>query len=394
MSNELLARLNEFPFRRLTARLAGIAPPAGVTPLDLAIGEPQHAPPSLLAETVAAHAHLWNRYPPVPGTAELREACAAWLTRRYDLPADAVDPERHLLTLAGTKEGLFLVAQIAGTAAKGRPAVLMPSPVYAVYHGAAIMAGAEPVLLETSAATGFLPDLDAPSPALWARTALLYLCSPANPQGVAADLDYLRRAVRLARRYGFILAVDECYAEIWDRQAPAGALSAAWAEDRSFAQLLVFHSLSKRSSAAGLRSGFVAGDPRLLADFLKLRAYAAATQPLPLMAAATALWRDEVHVVANRALYREKFDLAERRLANRLGFYRPPGGFFLWLDVGDGEDAAVRLWREAGLRALPGRYLAATDRPTGADAYLRLAMVHDAATVADAIDRVATVLAG
>jgi aspartate/methionine/tyrosine aminotransferase len=394
MTNELLARLNEFPFRRLTARLAGIAPPAGVTPLDLAIGEPQHAPPPLLAETVAANAHLWNRYPPVPGTAELREACAAWLTRRYELPAGAVDPERHLLTLAGTKEGLFMVAQLVGSAARGRSAVLMPSPVYAVYYGAAVMAGAEPILLETGRATGFLPDLDALSPELLARTALFYLCSPANPQGVAADLGYLRRAVRLARTHGFVLAVDECYAEIWDREAPAGALTAAWLEDRTFAQVLAFHSLSKRSSAAGLRSGFVAGDPVLLADFLKLRAYSAATQPMPLMAAATALWRDEAHVEANRALYRTKLDLAERRLSNRLGFYRPPGGFFLWLEVGDGEAAAVRLWREAGLRALPGRYLAATDRPTGADAYLRLALVHDEATVADAIDRVATVLAG
>ena len=287
-----------------------------------------------------------------------------------------------------------MLAQLVGATVGDRSLVLMPSPVYAVYYGAAVMAGAEPVLLETSATNGFLPDLDGLAPGLLARTALFYLCSPANPQGVAADLAYLRRAVRLARSHGFVLAVDECYAEIWDKQAPAGALTAAWLEDRSFAQVLVFHSLSKRSSAAGLRSGFVAGDPALLADFLKLRSYSAATQPMPLMAAATALWRDEAHVEANRTLYRQKLDLAERRLSNRLGFYRPPAGFFLWLDVGDGEETAVRLWREAGLRALPGRYLAATDRATGADAYLRLALVHDEATVAGAIDRVATVLGG
>jgi aspartate/methionine/tyrosine aminotransferase len=396
MVNELLARLGEFPFRRLAARLAEVAPPAGVRPLDLAIGEPQHQPPPLLAEAVARNAHLWNRYPPVNGTAELREACAAWLARRYDLPAAALDPERHVLTLAGTKEGLFMLAALAVPPSRGgqRPAVLMPNPVYAVYQGAAVMAGAEPVLLPATRATGFLPDLEALEPALLDRTALFYLCTPANPQGVAADLDYLRRAVRLARRHNFLLAVDECYAEIWDRSPPPGALEAAWLEDGSFEQVLVFHSLSKRSSAAGLRSGFVAGDPALLLAFQKLRAYAAAVQPMPLMAAATALWQDEAHVEDNRRLYRRKLDLAEQRLQGRHGFYRPPGGFFLWLEVGDGEATAMRLWREAALRVLPGAYLgsAGAGGENPGSSFIRIAMVHDDATVAEAVVRLAEVL--
>lgn len=396
MTNELMTRLREFPFRRLAARLDGLAPPAGVTPIDLAIGEPQHMPPPLLAETVAQAAGLWNRYPPVAGTPQLRAACAAWLARRYDLPAEAIDPDRHLISLSGTKEGLFMLASLVVPASRGgaRPAVLMPNPVYAVYFGAATMSGAEPVLLDTPAESGFLPDLERLEPALLERTALFYLCSPANPQGAAADLDYLRRAVGLARRHGFVLAVDECYAEIWDREPPAGALTAAWLEDRSLANLLVFHSLSKRSSAAGLRSGFVAGDPGLIAAFLKLRNYGAATQPMPLMAAAAALWRDEAHVEANRAMYRRKLDIAESRLSNRFGFYRPPAGFFLWLDVGDGEAAALRLWREAGLRGLPGAYLSAgaTEGPGPADHFLRLALVHDETTVTDAIDRLVGVL--
>lgn len=396
MTNELLARLSEFPFRRLAARLAEVPPPAGVAPLDLAIGEPQHQPPPLLAEAVARHAGLWNRYPPVNGTAELREACAAWLARRYALPDGALDPERHLVTLAGTKEGLFMLAALLVPTARAapRPAVLMPSPVYAVYNGAAVMAGAEPVLLPATRASGFLPDLDALDPALLARTALLYLCSPANPQGVAADRGYLRRAIRLARRHGFVLAVDECYAEIWDSAPPEGVLAAAWQEDRAFAGVLAFHSLSKRSSAAGLRSGFVAGDPGLLAAFQKLRAYAAAVQPMPLMAAAAALWRDEAHVEDNRARYRRKLDIAERRLGGRLGFYRPPGGFFLWLEVGDGEAAALRLWREAALRVLPGSYLCGGDGDAaraGAP-FIRVALVHDEATVTDAVGRIAEVL--
>ena len=259
MRNERLDRLAEFPFRRLAALLAHAPAPAAAT-RDLALGEPKHAPPSLLAETVAAHAHLWNRYPPVPGTPEFRAAVAEWLTGRYRLPAGAVDGDRHVCPLAGTKEGLYLLPSLV-TSRRGKPAILMPDPVYAVYFGGARMAGAEPVLLPATAETGFLPDLDAIPAALLERTALFFLCSPANPQGSVADLDYLRRLVRLARHHGFLLAVDECYSELWDRTPPPGGLEAALAEDGSISRVVVFHSLSKRSSAAGLRSGFVAGDP-------------------------------------------------------------------------------------------------------------------------------------
>ncbi|MFO1048300.1 MAG: aminotransferase class I/II-fold pyridoxal phosphate-dependent enzyme [Geminicoccaceae bacterium] len=391
MRNERLDRLAEFPFRRLAALLAH-APAPAVATRDLALGEPKHAPPALLAETVAAHAHLWNRYPPVPGTPEFRAAVADWLTGRYGLPAGAVDGDRHVCPLSGTKEGLYLLPSLV-TSGRGDPAILMPDPVYAVYFGGARMAGAEPVLLPATAETGFLPDLDAIPAALLERTALFFLCSPANPQGAVADLDYLRRLVRLARRHGFLLAVDECYSELWDRAPPPGGLEAALAEDGSLDRVVVFHSLSKRSSAAGLRSGFVAGDPAVIADLLRLRAYASPVQPLPLLAAATALWRDERHVEENRARYRAKFDLAERRLSNRFGFYRPAGGFFLWLDVGDGEAACRRLWSEAGLRVLPGAYLSGGDsginpgRP-----YIRVALVDEAAAVDAALERLGEVL--
>ncbi|MCX7630457.1 MAG: aminotransferase class I/II-fold pyridoxal phosphate-dependent enzyme [Geminicoccaceae bacterium] len=395
MWNQRLDRLQEFPFRRLAALLRGIDPPTGET-FDLALGEPRHEPPPLLAETVARHAHEWNRYPPVEGTRAFRAAVCAWLARRYGLPTDALDPDRHVLPLAGTKEGLFLLPQVLvpeGSTGP-RPVVLVPNPVYAVYVGAAVLAGAEPVFLSAERASNFLPDLDALDPELLARTAALYLCSPANPQGTIADRAYLARALRLARAYGFLLVVDECYAEIWDREPPPGALEVAWAESRDFANLVVFHSLSKRSSAPGLRSGFVAGDPEVLRRFARLRAYGAAVQPLPLMAAATALWSDEAHVEANRARYRRKIDAAERRLGNRFGFYRPPGGFFLWLEVGDGEAAAVRLWREGGVRALPGAYLAVPDaqgRDPGRP-YLRLALVHEEEVLERALDRLVAVL--
>ncbi len=395
MWNDRLDRLQEFPFRRLAKLLAGVDPPEGET-FDLTIGEPQHQPPPLLAEVVARHAHEWNRYPPLNGTAAFRRQVCAWLARRYHLPAGALDPERHVLPVAGTKEALFLLPEVLVPERPNgaRPAVLVPNPVYAVYVGAAVLAGAEPVYLPATRETGFLPDLDALEPALLERTAALYLCSPANPQGAIADLAYWRKAVRLARRYGFVLLADECYAELYDRDPPPGVLEAAWAEDRTFAGVLAFHSLSKRSNAAGLRSGFVAGDPEVIARFLRLRAYAAAVQPLPLMAAATALWGEESHVEANRVLYRRKFDLAERRLSNRFGFYRPAGGFFLWLEVGDGEAATVELWRRGGVKALPGGYLAVPDGEgrNPASRYIRLALVHDEATVDRALDRLVEVL--
>jgi N-succinyldiaminopimelate aminotransferase len=391
MCNDRLDRLADFPFRRLAALLSHERPPDGPT-FDLALGEPRHAPPTLLAETVAAHAHRWSRYPPVAGTPQFRAAVASWLTRRFDLPAAAIDPDRHVVPLAGTKEGLYLLPSLL-TPSQGNPAVLMPDPVYAVYYGGAVMSGGEPVLLPATARTGFLPDLEAIPSALLDRTALFYLCSPANPQGVVADLDYLRRAVRLARRHGFVLAVDECYSELWNSAPPPGALEAALAEDGCLDHVLVFHSLSKRSSAAGLRSGFVAGDAAILTRLLRLRAYASPVQPLPLMAAATALWQDEAHVEANRALYRAKFEAAGRRLGNRFGFYRPAGGFFLWLDVGDGEAACRRLWREGGLRVLPGGYLSGgADGTNTGSTYIRIALVDDLETVDAALVRLGEVL--
>ncbi len=395
MWNERLDRLTDFPFRRLARLLEPLAPPSDVETMDLALGEPKHAPPALLAETVAANAHLWNRYPPVNGTAELRRAAVAWLNRRYDLPPACLDPERHVITVAGTKEALFLLPQIVTpcTRSGAPPAILLPNPVYSTYVGAAVMAGAEPVYLPARAETGFLPDLDALSPELLGRTAAFYLCTPANPQGAMADLGYLRRLVRLARERDFLLILDECYAELYYADPPPGGLEAALAEGGSLDHVVVLHSLSKRSNAAGLRVGFVAGDPEVLARFSRLRSYGAPTQPMPLQAAAAALYADEAHVERNRELYRRKYDLAERRLGNRFGFYRPAGGFFLWLDVGDGEAAARRLWLEAGVRVLPGAYLAMDDGAGNpGTSYIRIAMVHEEALVDHALTRLAEVL--
>lgn len=394
--NPQLDSLSDYPFEALRTLLNPVVPRVNDPPIVMSLGEPQHQPPALLTETLAAHAHEWNKYPPMAGTPELRQAISDWLARRYRLPAGAIDPERNILTLAGTKEGLYLLSSLVVPRRKGggRPVVLVPNPYYLVYNGAATMAGADAVFLDATRENGFMPDLASIPRAILERTALFYLCSPSNPQGTIASLDYLKQAVTLARLYDFVLAVDECYAEIYDGVPPPGALEACAALGPGFDQVVVFHSLSKRSSAAGLRSGFVAGDPRVIAQFRHLRDYGGCQVPLPIQAAAAALWRDEAHVEENRARYRRKFAIAEAAIGGSFGFYRPDGGFFLWLDVGDGEAAALRLWRDAAIRVLPGGYTAraAHGRDNPGSQYIRLAIVHDEATLGAAFTRLRRVL--
>jgi len=396
MLNPRLDLLSDYPFDRLRALLADIEPPEGLAPFVLSVGEPRHPPPRVVGEIVTASSASWSRYPPVEGTPELRAAVVAWLVRRYGLAKGFLDADRHVVPVAGTREALFQLALVAVADRKaGRwPVVLMPNPFYHVYGGAALISGAEPVYLPATRDTAFLPDLAAVAAATWERCALMYLCSPANPQGSIADLAYLKRAVDLDRAYDFVLAVDECYAEIYDCEPPHGALEACAACGGRTDNVVVFHSLSKRSSVPGLRSGFVAGDPRVIAAIRRLRCFGGATLPLPVMAASSALWRDDAHPERNRALYRAKFDAAERLLSGRFGFYRPEGAFFLWLDVVDGEKAARALWAEAALRVLPGAYMAHSD-DAGANpgaAYIRVALIDDFDSTEEALRRLLKVL--
>ena len=396
MINDRIARIGDYPFDRLRALLDPLTPRAGAAPISLALGEPQHTPPEMLRRIVDDNADLWGSYPPMWGTADFRAAVADWLSRRYGLAPGMVDPDRHVLPVSGTREALFMVAFVVvpERCDGGRPAVLMPNPFYQVYLGGAALAGAEPVYLPATRATGFLPDFTALDEDLLRRTAMAYYCSPANPQGAVADLDTLKRLVALAREHDFVLVADECYSEIYDRIPPPGMLEACAALGDGFDNVLVFQSLSKRSSAPGLRSGFVAGDGALIATFKRVRDYGGAPPPLPLLAASAALWRDEAHVEANRVLYREKFDRAAVRLGGRFGFARPAGAFYLWLDVGDGEAAAAALWREAALRVIPGAYLArgVSGGANPGAAYIRAALVHDIETTEDALDRLSRVL--
>ena len=382
------------PFVRLRDLLADLPP--GKPPISLAVGEPQHPIPVFVAPIVAAHVAEFGRYPMNKGLDEFADAVGKWLNRRYKLPR-AVDPATEVLVLSGTREGLFL----AGIAAKnfvapraGRPAVLIPNPFYAAYAAGAAAADCETVYLPATAATGFLPDLDALDDDLLARTVGFYLASPSNPQGAVAGRAYLDKLIALARRFGFLILSDECYCEIYSDRAPPGMLEAAGAD---FRNVVVFHSLSKRSSLPGLRIGFAAGDRKFLASYLELRNIAAPQVPGPLQYAAIAAYNDEKHVEENRRLYREKFDLADQIIGGRYNYRRPAGGFFLWLDVsaqGGSEIATQRLWREAGLRVVPGRYLAreqADGSNPGAD-YIRVAMVQNNEITAEAMHRLVAVL--
>jgi aspartate/methionine/tyrosine aminotransferase len=365
----------------------------GAPPIALSVGDPRGVVPPFVTEALARHAHEFGEYPPVNGTQAWRLAASGWLKRRFGVE---VDPERELLPLNGTREGLFLAPFIVTPDSKagGRPVILLPNPFYQCYAAAILSAGAEPVFVRADAASGFLPDFASLPNSVLERTAAAYLCSPSNPEGAVAGEDYWRTLFALADRHDFTVFADECYSDIYLGKPPTGALTV---RAKPYERLLTFHSLSKRSGMPGLRSGIVAGNARLMATFRAYRNYAGPQVPMPIMAASAAAWSDEAHVEANRALFQERFRLAERMLGNRAGFRVPEGGFFLWLDVGDGEETALRLWREAGVRTLPGAYMGRESergkpRTNPGFSYLRVALVNDLSTISTALERMVEVL--
>jgi len=384
------------PFARLAALLEGIAP--GAPPIDLSLGEPRALIPCFLGPTLEQHLSEFGRYPPIRGIPALRQAIAAWLSRRYPIASD-VDPETEILPLNGSREGLFsaVFPALARKASVARPAVLIPNPFYQAYAAAAAASGAEPVFLDSAGATQFLPALDAIDDQLLRSTVALYLCTPSNPQGAVADRSYLAAAIALARRFDFMLFADECYSEIYSDTPPPGALETAFVANGSFANVVTFNSLSKRSGLPGLRSGFVAGDPAFIAAFARFRNVACPQVPLPIQHVSVRAWSDEEHVEQGRALYRQNFDIAGAVLKGRYGYRRPQGGFFLWLDMtahGGGEEAVKTLWKGCGVRLLPGKYLARTGA-SGVNPgvnHVRVALVHDSATMGEALGRIVATL--
>ena len=389
---ERFSNLPEYAFPRLRKLLD--AYPAGGPVIHMSIGEPRHAFPAWVGDVIAASLDGMGRYPPNEGTPELQTAIARWIARRYDVTVSA---DRQVLPLNGTREGLFNACLALCPETKGgrKPVVLMPNPFYQVYAVAALAVGAEPVYVPATEATGDLPDYASLSPEILDRTAVVYLCSPGNPQGAVADAAYWDALLALAEKHDFRILADECYAELYRDTPPPGALEAVARTGADPERVMVFHSLSKRSNLPGLRSGFAAGGPASIAAMKQLRNYAGAPLPLPLQAVATRAWSDEDHVEENRALYRAKYAMADEILGDVPGYRPPQAGFFLWLPVEDGEAAALKLWRETGVRVLPGAYLAReVDGVTPGADRLRVAMVAEEQEMRDGLTRLRSCLYG
>jgi aspartate/methionine/tyrosine aminotransferase len=393
-SHSAAGQAERSPFARTTELLAPYQP--GKPLITLSLGEPQHPVPDFVGPVLAKHIADFGRYPLARGIEPFRRAVANWLSLRFRLPRP-VDPESEVLVLNGSREGLFFAAITASRYVgprKGRPAVLMPNPFYPAYGAGTRAAGCEHVYLPTTFANGFLPDLDSLDDALLARTVAFFIASPANPQGSVASQEYFSRLKALADRFGFMILSDECYSEIFTKQPPGSALECAGPD---YTNVVVFQSLSKRSNLPGMRVGFAAGDKKFLAAFHELRNVAAPQVPVPLQHVAVAAYSDEAHVEENRKLYRIKFDLADQILGNRYGYVRPAGGFCVWLDVserGGDEAAAVRLYRDAGVRVIPGSYLARLqdDGSNPGAGYIRLALVSDSESTAEALHRLVEIL--
>ena len=351
-SPERFSNLPEYAFPRLRKLLSDVAP--GPDPIVMTIGEPRHGIPDFVAPILSRTTHELGKYPPHEGTPELLRAISGWLATRHgiDVPADGIT------AVNGTREGLFNAALALCPERKNGavPRILVPNPFYQVYAVAAAAVHAEPLFVPATPDTGNLPDYAGLPPEMLDRVALAYLCSPANPQGAVADRDYLQTLVALAERHDFLILADECYSEIWRDTPPPGALAVA-TEMGHPDRVVMFNSLSKRSNLPGLRSGFVAGGVDQIAQLRRLRSYAGAPLSLPAQAVSQAAWRDEAHVTASRALYQQKYQIADRVLGNVPGYRPVQGGFFLWLPVDDGEAAARKLWARAGIQVLPGAYL-------------------------------------
>ena len=395
--NPDLGRLQPYSFERLARLLAGAAPPAQLSAIALSIGEPRHAPPEFVLQSLRDNLDKLGSYPATAGLPVLRSSCARWLERRFGLRAESVDALTMVLPVNGTREALFAVAQALVDRSAPAPLVAMPNPFYQIYEGAALLAGAEPHFLNTTAATRYVPDLDAVPAAVWQRCQLLYICSPGNPTGATLTLAWLQQALELAERYDFVIAADECYAELYrdDADPPASLLAAAQRlGNGKFRRCLVFHSLSKRSNLPGLRSGFVAGDPALIERFLLYRTYHGSAMPVTTQLASMAAWNDDAHVAANRALYRDKYARVLPLLAPFWQVSEPDGGFYLWPEVGGDDQAFTReLYCATHVTVVPGSFLArATPAGNPGLGRVRISLVASVAECVSAAQRICAFL--
>jgi len=392
--NPNLSRLQPYPFERMAKLHAGVTPPERLGAIRLSIGEPKHPTPGFIGEALIEHLHGLSLYPATRGSLQLRESIANWLGTRFALPAGSLDPDRQILPVNGTREALFAIAQCLIDPAN-QPLILMPNPFYQIYEGAALLAGAEPGFINCTSASDYLPDFDAVSDSDWDRCQLLYVCSPGNPTGRVLDSEALQALIERAERHDFVIVSDECYSEIYLDEAapPPGLLQAAAAMGNAdYKRCLVFHSLSKRSNAPGLRSGFVAGDAELIEPFFLYRTYHGSAMPPATQDASIRAWQDEAHVVENRRLYREKFAAVTDILSPVLDLHTPPASFYLWPRTPiDDQVFARQLLAEQNVIVLPGSYLSRdTENGNPGKDHIRMALVAPLDECIDAAQRIRT----
>ena len=358
--NPDLTQLHPYPFEKLAKLKAGSTPPSELVHIPLSIGEPKHPTPSFISAAITNNLHGLSRYPTTVGSIELRQTIVNWLNNRFKLN-DNLNATRHVLPVNGTREALFSFAQ-AIIDRHSAPLVVMPNPFYQIYEGAALLAGAQPFFLNCNSDLDFIPDFDAVSIDVWKQCQLLYLCSPGNPSGAVINQATLVKLIKLAHQYDFVIASDECYSEIYfdESKPPIGLLEAASASNyNDFSRCVVFHSLSKRSNAPGLRSGFVAGDSDVLSHFLRYRTYHGSAMAPATQAASIAAWQDEDHVISNRQYYREKFAAVLAILSPVMDVQQPEAGFYLWAETPINDtDFARLLYNQQNVTVLPGSYLA------------------------------------
>ena len=385
-------RLHPYPFEKLAKLKAGVAENLALRHIPLSIGEPRHAPPAFVLDKLVENLATVAQYPLTKGSDALREAIVQWLSNRFQLQNSAIDQAKHVIPVNGTREALFAFAQAVIDPSKN-PLVLAPNPFYQIYEGAAILAGAEIQYLNTTAANNYTPDLNTIPAETWKRCQLIYLCSPGNPTGKVFDEAYLTNLLDLADKYDFIVASDECYSEIYpdENNPPPGLLEVAYKTGReNFSRCVVFHSLSKRSNLPGLRSGFVAGDEKVLANFLKYRTYHGCAMPMPTQLASVAAWNDEVHVKNNRAMYRSKFEAVLKIVQPVLDIQQPDASFYLWPKIPINDELfAQKLFAEQNVTVLPGSYLSRISNGINAgENHIRIALVADINQCIDAANRI------
>ena len=381
--NPNLNLLQPYPFQRLRDLFAGITPNPALSNINLSIGEPKHDTPTIIKDALVANLNGLATYPTTLGLLKLREAIANWATRRYSIPLLNVDTE--ILPVIGSREALFAIAQVVIDSTKQNPIVISPNPFYQIYEGAAFLAGAQPYFLNTTLENNHAMDFNSVPVDILKRTQLVYVCSPGNPSGKVMTLDQWQEIFELSDKYGFVIAADECYSEIYfdESKKPLGALQAAHLLGRSLSNLLVFSSLSKRSNVPGMRSGFVAGDAKIIAKFLLYRTYHGSAMSPTVQMASIAAWNDEAHVIENRRLYAEKFNAVTPMLSKVLEVTMPDAAFYLWANVNNGStpsekdtDFAVKLYRDLNITVLPGTLLARDSHGSNPGAgFIRLALV-------------------